>query len=71
MLHVVEVAIAAGDLSYELGRMRTWLDRMKFDALGFRRIPDANTYRIDFSGEPEARAFAQAFAGQLLDRTAA
>ena len=27
--------------------------------------------RVDFEGEPEARAFAQAFAGQVLNRNAA
>ena len=61
MLYIVEVAI----------EMRTWLDHMKFQAVGFRQIPGANISRVEFEGEPEARAFAQAFAGQLLDRTAA
>jgi hypothetical protein len=66
----VEVAIDAGNLPRELSQMRTWLDHMKFQAIGFRQIPGANIYRVDFEGEQEARAFAQAFAGQVLNRNA-
>lgn len=71
MLYIVEVAIAAGSLAHELSRMRTWLDHMKFQTICFRQIPGANICRVDFESEQEARAFAQAFAGQLLNRTAA
>jgi hypothetical protein len=71
MLYVVEVTVDAGNLAHELSQMRTWLDHMKFQAIGFRQIPRANIWRIDFEGEQEARAFAQAFGGQLIDRTAA
>jgi hypothetical protein len=71
MLYIVEVAVEAGSLAQELSQMRTWLDHMKFQAVGFRQIPGANVWRIDFEGEQEARAFAQAFAGRLIDRTAA
>ena len=71
MLYIVEVAVDAGNLAHELSQMRTWLDHMKFQAIGFRQIPSANIWRIDFEGEQQARAFAQAFAGQLIDRTAA
>ena len=71
MHYIVEVAIDAGNLARELGQMRTWLDHMKFEAIGFRQIPGTNVYRVDFEGEQEARTFAQAFAGQILNRTAA
>jgi hypothetical protein len=71
MHYIVEVAIDAGNLARELCQMRTWLDHMKFQAIGFRQIRGANSYRVDFEGEQEARAFAQAFAGQVLNRTAA
>jgi hypothetical protein len=71
MRYIVEVAIDAGNLARELSQMRTWLDHMKFQAVGFRQIRGANIYRVDFEGEQEARAFAQAFAGQVLNRTAA
>jgi hypothetical protein len=70
MRYIVEVAIDAGNLARELCQMRTWLDHMKFQAIGFRQIRGANSYRVDFEGEQEARAFAQAFAGQVLNRTA-
>lgn len=71
MLYIVEVTIDAGNLSYEMGGMRMWLDRMRFEAIGFRQIPNADICRIDFKGEPEARAFARAFAGQVLSSRAA
>jgi hypothetical protein len=71
MLYMVEVAIDVGNLALEFGQMRTWLDHMKFEAIGFRQIPGTNVCRINFEDEQEARAFAQAFAGQLLNRTAA
>jgi len=71
MLYVVEVTVAAGSLAHELSQMRTWLDHMKFQALGFRQIPRANICRVAFQSEQEAGGFAQAFAGRLLNRTAA
>ena len=71
MLYIVEVAIEAGKLAYEFGQMRTWLDHLKLQAIGFRQIPGTNVCRAYFEGEQEARAFAQAFAGQVLNRIAA
>jgi hypothetical protein len=71
MLYIVEVAIDTGSLALELSQMRTWLDHMRFQAVGFRQIPGVNICRVDFEGEQEARAFAQAFAGQVLSRSAA
>jgi hypothetical protein len=71
MLYIVEVAIDAENFAHELSQMRTWLDHMRFQAIGFRQIPDAHICRVDFASEQQARAFAQAFAGKVLDRTAA
>ena len=71
ILYIVEIALDAANLAHELSQMRTWLDHMKYQAIGFRQIPGANICRVDFQGEQEARAFAQAFAGQLLNNTAA
>jgi hypothetical protein len=68
MLYIVEVATDAGDLAQALSQMRTWLDHMKFQTIGFRQ--GVNTCRVDFKAEQEARAFAQAFAGQVLTHTA-
>jgi hypothetical protein len=70
MLYIVEVATDAGDLAQALSQMRTWLDHMKFQTIGFRQQPGINICRVDFKSEQEARAFAQAFAGQVLTRTA-
>jgi hypothetical protein len=71
MVYVVEVGVAAGNLAGELTQMRTWLDHMKFHAIGFRKIPGKDVCRVDFQGDQEARAFAQAFAGRVLNRAAA
>jgi hypothetical protein len=71
VLHVAEVAVQPGNWAHELSQMRTWLDHMKFEAIGFRQIPGANICRVDFEAEREAKAFAQAFGGQLLKPTAA
>jgi hypothetical protein len=71
MLYIVEVSIDAGNLAHELSQMRIWLDHMKLQAIGFRQISGANIFQVDFEGEQEARAFARAFAGQVLSRIAA
>jgi hypothetical protein len=71
MPYIVEVAIEAGKLAHEFRQMRTWLDHMKFQAIGFRQIPGTNVCRVYFEGNQEARVFAQTFAGQVLNRTAA
>jgi hypothetical protein len=71
MLYLVEVAIEPGNLAHELSQMRTWLDHMKFQVIGFRQIPGANICRVDFENERAARAFAQTFAGQVLNRAVA
>jgi hypothetical protein len=71
MLYIVEVAVDAKNLAHELNQMRTWLDHMKCDAVGFRQISGVNLCRVDFEGEQEARSFAEAFSGQILYRTAA
>ena len=71
MLYIVEVAIKAENLALELSQMRTWLDHMKIQAICFRQILETDICRVDFQREQEATAFAQAFAGQVLNRTAA
>lgn len=71
MLYMVEVAIDAGNLALEFNQMRTWLDHMKFEAIGFRQMPDASICRVNFEGEQQAREFAQTFTGRVLSRTPA
>ena len=70
MLYIVEVAVEAGNLAHELSQMRTWLDHMKLQAIGFRQIQGTNICRVDFESEQAARAFAQAFAGYVLNNRA-
>jgi hypothetical protein len=70
MLYIVEIAMSDGDLAHELSQMRTWLDHMKMQIIGFRQIPDKNICHVDFGNEQEARTFAQAFAGHVLNRAA-
>jgi hypothetical protein len=71
MLYIVELVIDAGNLALELGEMRTWLDHMKFQAIGFRQIPGTDICRVHFENEQQARAFAKAFTGRLLTPSAA
>jgi hypothetical protein len=71
MLYIVQVAIDAENFAHGLSQMRTWLDHMGFQAIGFRQIQGANICRVDFGSEQEASAFAEAFAGQVLNRIAA
>lgn len=71
MLHIVELVIQTENFAHDLSQMRTWLDHMKFQALGFRKVTGANICRVDFESEQEAREFARAFSGQVLNRTAA
>lgn len=67
MLYIVEIPVSADRLAVELSQMRTWLDHMRYQPAGFRHSAVARTAvcRIDFTIEPEARAFAQAFGGRL------
>jgi hypothetical protein len=70
MRYIAEVTIDAEKLARELSQMRMWLDHMKLEPIGFRKIPGANMYRVDFEREEEARAFARAFAGRVCNRAA-
>lgn len=70
MVYVVEIMIEA-DLATELSQMRTWLDHMKFEPMGFRQIPCKRICRVDFANQEEASAFARAFGGEVLSRNAA
>jgi hypothetical protein len=71
MLYTVEAVIEAGHLAHELSQMRTWLDHMKFEAVGFRQIAGADLCRVDFDNKQQATKFAQAFSGRLLNRALA
>ncbi len=66
MLYTVEISVSADRLGDEMDQMRTWLDHVGYQAVGFRTPRGFRACRIDFRNEAEARAFAQAFAGRVL-----
>jgi hypothetical protein len=67
MLYIVEIPVSADRLAVELSQMRTWLDHMHYEPVGFRHSAVAKTAvcRIDFTAERDAKAFSQAFGGRL------
>ena len=67
MPYIVEIEIDTVNLARRLRDMRSWLDHVKFDAIGFRKTPDTNIWRVDFERAEEARAFAEEFAGEVLN----
>jgi hypothetical protein len=71
MLYVVEIPVSADRLADELSQMRTWLDHMHYQPVGFRHSSVAKTAvcRIDFTVEGDAKAFARAFGGRLYAGT--
>ena len=71
MFYIVEVIIDAENLMPQLRQMIMWLDHMKCEAVGFRKIPEKNICRVDFEREGDARAFVEAFSGRILYRAAA
>ena len=71
MLYIVEVPISPKPrrLIDEMSQMRTWLDHMQFQPIGFRQASSASACRVDFTDEGQAKVFAKAFSGQLLRPT--
>jgi hypothetical protein len=49
--------------------MRTWLDHMDYRPIGFRQ--SRSVCRVEFTEEPEARAFAAAFSGRVRSASTA
>lgn len=70
MSFIVEIGIDAGELGNQLSQMRTWLDHRKLQETAFRQRPGTDIWRVDFAEETAATAFARAFVGQVLKRTA-
>jgi len=64
MLFIVEITLV-DNLGEQMSNMRTWLDHKHYGAASFRRTPIG--WRVDFESESEAREFAQAFYGRLLN----
>ena len=65
MWFIVEVTLD-GNLGQQMNDMRTWLDHKHYGAISFRPKSPV-VWHVDFEREVEAREFAQAFAGHLLN----
>ena len=65
MLFIVEVPVAGEPrrLIDEMSQMRTWLDQMHYDPIGFRQA--GSVCRVEFANGTHARAFSAAFSGRL------
>jgi hypothetical protein len=72
MLYIVDIDVSGDRLSERMNQMRMWLDHMRCQTASFRQVAasDDPVYRVDFFDENQARAFAQAFGGKILSRTA-
>ena len=68
MLYVVEIPVVDRDLTEAMNRMRTWLDRERFEpsSLRFWPAPASRSLRVSFKSAAEAAAFAAEFGGSLL-----
>ena len=67
-MFLVEIRIPHEDrLKDEMEAMRTWLDHQRSAPTGFRTtsVTSGATIHMDFTSEPEARAFAVAFGGNV------
>jgi hypothetical protein len=67
MLYVVELRREREELSTIMARIREWLDAQHFEPDAFRCTTDEQsvTCRLEFKFESEARACAEAFAGEV------
>jgi hypothetical protein len=64
MLFIVEITLD-DNLGEQMNNMRVWLDHKHFGATTFRR--SSSGWHVDFENESEAREFARAFYGRLLN----
>jgi hypothetical protein len=72
ILHIVEVRSAGDDMGASMILMRTWLDHRRFEPDSFCQLNDdlGICCRLEFKVESEAVAFASAFGGRIVERTA-
>ena len=69
MVFLVEISISheSAALAESMKKMREWLDRRRIEPAVFRfnTTRRAVVFRIEFAGEDQAVAFAEAFGGHL------
>jgi hypothetical protein len=63
----VEIRIAEDALTARMATMREWLDHQRFEPATFRYTftPPGILFRVEFTLEVQAVAFAKAFDGQV------
>jgi hypothetical protein len=68
MQYLVEVCVSDRGLVDSMAEMRTWLDHRRIEPHGFRHCRDSARImcHVDFSSEPDAIGFAQAFGGRVV-----
>ena len=67
MFYIVEVG-SAGDVGAVMSQMRTWLDNYRAQPGKFRHVREntGSMFRVEFTNDSEAVAFASAFGGRVL-----
>ena len=67
-MELVEVSVARSSLIATLNAMREWLDHRRCETCSFRQMLVASglVLQIGFASMPDANAFANRFAGQLM-----
>ena len=68
MQYIVEIGLGSGEFTEAMERMRTWFDHQRIEPDGFRHSYDRAEmrFRVGFSVESQASAFARAFGGRLI-----
>ena len=72
-MFLVEIRIPHEDrLSKEMSMMRTWLDNQKYEPIAFRYSLSEGgiLFKVEFSLQDDALAFASAFGGELIGNAA-
>ena len=74
MVFSVEISTSeeSAALAESMKKMRDWLDRHRIEPSVFRysNTPPGLVFRVEFAGDEQAIAFAEAFGGHLIiDRT--
>ena len=73
MQYIVEISVSNRDFIDSMTQMRSWFDHRRIEPDWFRHasVGAGIIFRVDFSVEADASAFAKAFGGQVIGRSAA
>jgi len=69
-MRIVSLRLPATDLSRQMGAMREWLDRHRYEPARFAcdKDGDAVVVSVEFPNKQEGEAFAKDFEGRALRR---